>query len=111
MPILLPTIDEIAEAKQRLVLLLSFPSNGSTYQNNMMRQRIIKWLETSGIPFEECGNDPSLSGRSSYSGELFVDVVCDPSDEKFSELKNFLLIDGDKPRFKWVVLSFHKLHR
>ncbi|WP_143133465.1 hypothetical protein [Pseudoduganella namucuonensis] len=107
MPALIPTIDEIAAEKKRRVLLLSFPGSGSKYAKNPIRKYVIAWLDVMGIPFKECGDDPSISGYSSYRGELFIDVKCESDDESYKKLTQFLLgADGDS-KFTMISLSFY----
>ncbi|MRV73557.1 hypothetical protein GJ700_17735 [Duganella sp. FT92W] len=107
MPTLLPTIDEIAQEKKRRVLLLSFPGAGSKYSKNPVRKYLLSWLELAGIPFQECGDDPSISGYSSYQGEIFVDVECHSNDEDYKRLTKFLIGPDDDSRFTRIALSFH----
>ncbi|WP_143133422.1 hypothetical protein [Pseudoduganella namucuonensis] len=107
MPALIPTIDEIATEKKRRVLLLSFPGSGSKYGKNPIRKHVMSWLEVMGIPFQECGDDPTISGYSSYRGELFIDVECQSDDKDYKKLTQFLLgADGDS-KFTRIALSFY----
>lgn len=106
MPALIPTIDEIAAEKKRRVLLLSFPGSGS-YGKNPVRKYVIAWLEVMSIPFQECGDDPSISGYSSYRGELFIDVECQSDDENYNKLTQFLLDADGESKFTRIALSFY----
>ncbi len=107
MPILLRTIDEIAKQEHRCVLLLSFPGFGIAFKKNTIRRDVMQWLDAVGIHYEECGDDPHSSGRSSYHGELFIDVQCEPGDVEYLKLMNFLLNPDAGPRYKRIALSFH----
>lgn len=107
MPALISTIDEIAQREQRCVLLLSFPGTGTIFEKNPIRREVIRWLNAANIGFEECGDDPRATGRSSYQGELFVDVFCEPDDRSYQRLTGFLLNPDASPRFKRIALSFH----
>lgn len=103
MPALLRHIDEIARAKGRTVLFVSFePSNGGSplcrapyninhdFYTDPNRLSLIQWLNDHGIAWEPCGDIASENGFRSYHGNIYVDVPWDDLDPQFSAFQQLL---------------------
>jgi len=103
MPLLIKHIDQIAREKNRSVVFVSFegaenislnmPAPNHFYarfEDDPNRKELIKWLNENSITWEPCAHFASEGGWSSYSGNIYIDVPWDETDEQFLKVQKCL---------------------
>ena len=96
MPMLIDEIDAISRQKQRDVLYLHFESedadddNCGFYENHVARKKILKWFKSNGIPYWPCGLFADENSMMGYSGQIYIDVPFDLSDQAYQKVQNYL---------------------
>ena len=101
MPMLIEHIDAIARKKQRDVLFLEFHPEDYfsifskkkvkyNYQVDKVRKKVIKNLDTLGVPWQPCGHIASTSMMCSYAGQIYLDVPYDESLPLYCALQDYL---------------------
>jgi hypothetical protein len=96
MPGLIEHIDAIARRKQRAVLYLEFhPKPYSewrnySFQDDALRDRVLAWLETNGVPWTKCGPFADPRVMAPYLGQVYLDVPYDESLPAYCVLRDYL---------------------
>jgi hypothetical protein len=120
MPQLVDHIDAIARQKQRTVLYLEFHpeqifkvdteedyekdirSRHYSYQEDKVRDEIIKNLDDMGISWMECGHFASTNFMCSYQGQIYLDVPYDENLDEYKKLQEYLEYSDGSMRFPSV---------
>lgn len=89
-------IDAIALRKGRAVLYLEFHpltlAGGASYryQYDVARRSVLDWLDAHAMPWSECGPIAEPRFRSSYLGQVYLDVPFDEALPRYRALRDFL---------------------
>ena len=95
MPQLVGPIDRIARQKQRDVLFITFHDDDGfcsdfDWENCLIRQEVIDWLETNAIPYQQCfsmGSDGLLC--CPYQGQLYLDAPYERNDPLYQKVEGY----------------------
>ncbi|MFM8441912.1 MAG: hypothetical protein ACKN9W_01055 [Methylococcus sp.] len=121
MPMLIETIDAIARAKQRDVLLIVFNALrfGSPddrlaalhydYRQDPMRRQVIDWLDAHRIPWQPCGDLPDESAIPAYEGQIYLDIPFDESDPVYQAVSGYLEHPDGSLRWPTVIFQYFRL--
>ena len=109
MPMLIEHIDAIARKLQRDVLYIGFNSpekiDGEAKTSHInweklpIRQQVIDWLDAKGIGWLCCGHYANVNVMDCYRGQIYVDVLFEPSDSDYKDLTLFLENPDGSMRF------------
>jgi hypothetical protein len=115
MPQLIDHIDQIARKKQRDVLFLEFhPESMSTfrmsdnesesycYENDKVRDEIIKHIKKLNIPWTPCAQIASPGSMSAYLGQIYIDVPYDKKLPLYQVLQKYLEYSDGSMRFSSI---------
>ena len=114
MPELIEHIDAISRMKQRDVLSIRFHTRDTDpleydYQQDPIRQRIIRWLDERSIAWKPCGPVANENCMPSYCGSLYVDVPYDTTDPRYELLRDYLENPDGTMRHPTVIFEFYPL--
>jgi len=106
MPQALQTLDQIARAKQRDVMCVTFHQTGKQlsygemnaevfdWQTSMIRKEVIRFLENHNISYQQCFPPQPTNGTvilaSPYMGEIYIDIPYDQSEARCKLLDAYL---------------------
>jgi len=109
MPRVVKTLDQIARAKQRDVLYITFhqqPESESTadideqddtpfdWEGCANRKAVISFLDAQNIPYQVCFDPQPTSGvvilAMPYEGQIYIDFPYDESDTQCKKLESYL---------------------
>ncbi|MFO6422530.1 hypothetical protein [Motilimonas sp. KMU-193] len=118
MPMLIDYIEDIAVAKQRDVVWISFikPDMWSErvdfdYQNSPIRSQIMNWLTANEYHYYECGDYECLNLSLPYRGSLYIDIAMDQTDPAYNKLLAYLEYPDGICRFEGVYFMYIPLDK